>query len=224
LRNETHRAPFANDAFRSSTHPIYFRVCLKQYMQLLANKNKINYLIQTFILKNKLRNFSKIMMKKPLIIFFTTFFLMSAASHAVEQVYKPFVKGSFEQIQQQNKDTPYIVAFWSVTCAYCMKELEMFGELMPKYPAVKLITISTDPFLENYIIQRLLTTKKLEQAETWVFADNFSERLYFDINPRWRGELPLTYFFDKNNKRVKHMGIVNKDELVEWLAEQTKQE
>jgi len=26
-------------------------------MQLLANKNKLNYLIQTFILKNKLRNF-----------------------------------------------------------------------------------------------------------------------------------------------------------------------
>jgi len=51
LRNETHRALFANDAFRSSTHPIYFRVYLEKYIQLLANKNKINYLIQTFILK-----------------------------------------------------------------------------------------------------------------------------------------------------------------------------
>jgi len=58
LRYETHRALFENDAFRSSTHPIYFRVCLEIYIQLLANKNKINYLIQTFILKNKLRNFS----------------------------------------------------------------------------------------------------------------------------------------------------------------------
>ncbi len=152
---------------------------------------------------------------------FTVFCLNSVVSNASESVYKPFVKGSFEQIQQQNKDKPYIVAFWSVTCAYCMKELALFGKLMKQYPKVKLITITTDPFLEDESVQKLLATKNLTETETWIFADNFAERLYFDINPRWRGELPLTYFFDKNNKRVKHMGVVKEDELVEWLKEQS---
>jgi len=151
----------------------------------------------------------------------TVLCLNSTVSYASESAYKPFIKGSFEQIQQQNKDRPYIIAFWSVTCAYCMKELAMFGELMEKYPQVKLITITTDPFLEDETVQQLLASKQLQGTETWVFADNFAERLYYDINPRWRGELPLTYFFDRNNEMLRHMGVVKEEELLEWLNEQT---
>ncbi len=147
--------------------------------------------------------------------------LNSTDGIASESAYKPFVKGSFNQILQQNKDRPYIIAFWSVTCAYCMKELALFGQIMKEYPQVKLITITTDPFLEDESVQKLLKAKNLTGTETWVFADNFAERLYFDINPHWRGELPLTYFFDKNNAMVKHMGIVKEEELVKWLKEQS---
>jgi len=158
--------------------------------------------------------------KNLLISLFTVFCLNSAMANASESAYKPFIKGSFEQIQQDNKDRPYIIAFWSVTCAYCMKELALFGELMQKYPQVKLITITTDAFLEDETVKQLLATKNLEGTETWVFADNYVERLYFDINPRWRGELPLTYFFDKKGEMLRHMGVVKEGELVEWLGEQ----
>ncbi len=158
--------------------------------------------------------------KNLLISLFTVFCLNSAMANASESVYKPFIKGSFEQIQQDNKDRPYIIAFWSVTCAYCMKELALFGELMQKYPQVKLITITTDAFLEDETVKQLMATKSLEGTETWVFADNYVERLYFDINPRWRGELPLTYFFDKKGEMLRHMGVVKEGELVEWLGEQ----
>jgi len=161
--------------------------------------------------------------KNLLISLFTVFCLNSSMANATESAYKPFVKGSFEQIQQDNKDRPYIIAFWSVTCAYCMKELALFGELMQKYPHVKLITITTDAFLEDETVKQLMATKNLEGTETWVFADNYVERLYFDINPRWRGELPLTYFFDKKGEMLKHMGVVKEDELVEWLDAQAVQ-
>jgi len=160
--------------------------------------------------------------KNLLIAVFTVFCLNSSMTNASETVYKPFIKGSFEQIQQENKDRPYIIAFWSVTCAYCMKELALFGELMEQYPQVKLITITTDAFLEDETVAQLMATKNLSGTETWVFADNYVERLYFDINPRWRGELPLTYFFDKNNVMLKHMGVVKEHELLEWLNGQVK--
>jgi len=159
--------------------------------------------------------------KNLFIALFAVFCLNSSIVNASETAYKPFVKGSFAQIQQKNKDRPYIIAFWSVTCAYCMKELALFGELMEKYPNVKLITITTDAFLEDDTVEELMARKKLKGTETWVFADNYVERLYFDINPRWRGELPLTYFFDKNGEMLKHMGVVNEAELVEWLDNQS---
>jgi len=160
--------------------------------------------------------------KTVVITFLTLMCLNSQVSCANESSYKPFVKGSFVQIQQENKDRPYIIAFWSVTCAYCMKELALFGELMDKYPDVKLITITTDAFLEDETVKQLLATKKLTDTETWVFADNYVERLYFDINPRWRGELPLTYFFNRKGEMLRHMGVVKEDELLEWLDGQMK--
>ncbi len=159
---------------------------------------------------------------KTLLIVLFTVFISQTTANASETPYKPFVKGSFAQIQQQNKGQPYIIAFWSVTCAYCMKELTMLGQLVEQYPEVKLITISTDPFFEGGAVQQLLASKNLTETETWVFADNYVEKLYFDINPRWRGELPLTYFFDKNGVMLKHMGVVKEGELIEWLDEQSK--
>lgn len=159
--------------------------------------------------------------KKVLITVLTVFSLNSTLSYGNETNFKAFVKGSFLTIQEQHKDTPYIIAFWSETCAYCMKELALFGRLLKKYPQIKLVTISTDPFLEDETVQQILSSKNLEGTETWVFADNFAERLYYEINPRWRGELPLTYFFDRNNQMVKHMGVVKEDELIEWMNTQS---
>ena len=147
--------------------------------------------------------------------------LYSSLSFANESKFSAFVKGSFSQIQLKHKGSPYIIAFWSETCAYCMKELALFGRLLKEYPQIKLITITTDPFLEDETVQQIISSKNIEETETWIFADNFAERLYYDINPRWRGELPLTYFFDRNNKMIKHMGVVKEDELVKWLTEQS---
>ena len=134
----------------------------------------------------------------------------------------PFIKGSFKQIQQKQKGSPYIIAFWSESCGYCMHELSLLGKLLKTSPNVKVVTVSTDPFLDEETVNRILTTKNLQQMPTWVFADHYAGRLYPDVDPTWRGELPLTYFFDRNNKKVKHMGTINKQELTDWFAEQNK--
>lgn len=139
---------------------------------------------------------------------------------AVAASFPDFKKGSFQQIQQQRSGTPYILAFWSETCAYCMQELAMFGRLLKQYPNVGLVTVTTDPFLDENTVKKILTDRDLTGTETWVFADRFAERLYYDIDPAWQGELPLTYFFDGRNTPIKHMGVVKEDELMEWLSQQ----
>ena len=154
-------------------------------------------------------------------IFF--FMILIIASHvsASQNEIKPFVKGSFQQIQQAHNDRPYIIAFWSETCAYCMKELKIFGQLLKKYPQVDIVSITTDPFLNEETVKRILSSKNLQNIETWVFADNYAERLYFDVDKRWRGELPFTLFFDRNKKMMKHMGTMKEKELVDWLTAQS---
>jgi len=134
----------------------------------------------------------------------------------------PFSKGSFSEIKDQYNNKPFVVVFWSESCSYCMKELALFGKLYKQYPDVTIITIATDPFLDDQIVKDVLNRSGLELNQTWVFAEQFPERIYADINKRWRGELPVTHFFNRDNQETRHLGIVKEDELVEWLSAQSE--
>jgi len=134
----------------------------------------------------------------------------------------PFSKGSFSEIKDQYNNKPFVVVFWSESCSYCMKELALFGKLYKQYPDVTIITIATDPFLDDQIVRDVLNRSGLELNQTWVFAEQFPERIYADINKRWRGELPVTHFFNRDNQETRHLGIVKEDELVEWLSAQSE--
>lgn len=161
------------------------------------------------------------MMKSWLPVF--TFLLLLSANpiKAESLMVNPFVKGSFAEIKSQRQGKPFVLIFWSESCSYCMKELAMFGKLRKHYPDIELVTVATDPFLEETTINDVLSRSQLDLKQTWVFAEQFPERIYADINKRWRGELPATYFFSRDNKENRHMGIVKEDELVKWLAEQS---
>ena len=135
----------------------------------------------------------------------------------------PFTKGTFAEIKSQRQNQPFILVFWSESCGYCMKELALLGKIQRQYPAMELITVATDSFLEDRLVQDVLSRSQLDIDRTWVFAEQFPERIYADVYKRWRGELPMTYFFSRDNQEIRHMGIIKEDDVLEWLAEQATQ-
>jgi len=141
-----------------------------------------------------------------------------------EQKINAFVKGSFAEIQQQHQGKPYLIMFWSEECAYCIKELELFGALLKTQSEFNLITVSTDSFLGEDKIRQKLASFKLQNVEAWVFAETYVETLYLDVDKRWRGELPLTFLFDSKNNKTKKMGILAEQDLVAWLDLENKQQ
>ena len=143
--------------------------------------------------------------------------LTSMSLRAEPLIIHPFVKGSFAEIKQQRTNSPFVLIFWSESCSYCMKELAMFGEIQKKHPTLELVIVATDPFLDESFVYEMIERSQLSLKETWVFAEQFPERIYADVNKRWRGELPVTHFFDRNNKEVRHLGIVKKEALEKWL-------
>ena len=50
------------------------------------------------------------------------------------------------------------------------------------------------------------------------FADAYAETLYFDVDKRWRGELPLTFLFDSINQKTKRIGLLPETILAAWLT------
>ncbi|PHS69520.1 MAG: hypothetical protein COB23_06090 [Methylophaga sp.] len=135
-----------------------------------------------------------------------------------QQQVNNFVKGSFENIQKHYQGKAYLIMFWSEDCAYCMKELEQFGQTLQQHPEINLITVATDPFLDKDTIRSTLASFNLQQMEAWVFAMPHAETLYFDVDKRWRGELPLTFLFDEHHKKTKITGLITEEVFLAWLT------
>ena len=91
--------------------------------------------------------------------------LVSGAVAAGE--LRPFVVGSMAQIEAEHKGQPFVLLFWSLTCAYCPTELKMLAALKQKNPALNLVLVATDTPDESLEIKQRLTHYGLDKVEQW---------------------------------------------------------
>ncbi len=160
-------------------------------------------------------------------LLFTILLVFSANMAVATQETQPLLRGSFQKIIAAHAGKPFIVALWSVSCTHCGADLEIFEQLAGKYSDFNLVLISTDSPEQDKIISATLKKyhlgkmKRPARVESWVFADTFTERLRFEIDAQWYGELPRTYFFDANGKQSGVSGVLDAKETAEWVK--TKQ-
>lgn len=144
--------------------------------------------------------------------------LMAGASAAANQP-RPFVSSSQQQILTAHQGKPFILALWSLSCVHCQEELAIFSELLKKHPEVDLILVSTDSPEDSAALTAALQRHALWRAESWVFADNFTERLRYEIDRKWRGELPRTYFYGVDHSVEAVSGKLDPARAERWLAQ-----
>ena len=136
---------------------------------------------------------------------------------AKELKLNPFVAGSAKAIAAAKAGRPYVMAFWSVNCVHCRAELDMLGKLGKQYPGLDVVLVATDPVEESAAVSSVLHQYSLEQAESWVFADDFVERLHFEVDRQWRGELPRTYLYAPGAAVVAVSGKLDAQQLERWV-------
>ena len=136
---------------------------------------------------------------------------------AAAQELKPFVAGSIKEITATQLGKPFILGMWSLTCTHCREELALLSDLVKKYPDLDLVLIATDTPEEEEAISATLRQSRLGVAQAWVFADPFSERLRFEIDPKWHGELPRTYLYDPSHKVQAFSGKPDALQMEQWL-------
>lgn len=133
---------------------------------------------------------------------------------------KPFVRGSYQQIISVRQGKPFIISLWSLSCGYCTVELAMLKKLAKKYPKLDLVLVSTDTPEEEKMVSATLDKYSLGKAEAWLFAEDFAERLRFEIDKTWYGELPRTYFFNANGEVKAISGKLEQIEVERWIKQQ----
>lgn len=122
---------------------------------------------------------------------------------------------TFSELKAEFAGKPFVVSLWSVDCAPCRVELDMLGEMKKADPSFPLVVISTDSIEKREDAADILDEYQLADETTWMFADNFVERLRFSIDPGWYGELPRSYFYDADHNMTAHSGILTEDKLRE---------
>lgn len=145
-------------------------------------------------------------------------------AQATQQTH-PLQRGSYKEIVAAQAGKPFIVALWSVSCTHCGADLELFERLAKKYTEFNLVLISTDsPEQEAAIRDTLnkyhlgpLEAKRMGKVQSWVFADTYTERLRFEIDSQWYGELPRTYFYDAKGKATGISGVLNEEQTEQWV-------
>lgn len=145
-------------------------------------------------------------------------FLLAASSLAFAGELRPFDAKSLAAIRQAQAGRSFVLAFWSISCAPCKEELPALAALQRKYPGVPIILVAADPPSVKPAVIRYLADQQLGKMETWIFADEFAERVRFAVDRKWQGELPRTYFFDAEHQSTAHSGVPDPAWLESWLA------
>ncbi|MDH5633319.1 MAG: TlpA family protein disulfide reductase [Gammaproteobacteria bacterium] len=135
-----------------------------------------------------------------------------------------FVSGTMHKIRAHYHGKPYVLVIWSLDCAYCFDELRELGDMLKRQPALPLVLLSVDDISLGNNAAELLARTGLASLPAYMFADSFVERLRYEIDPLWHGELPRNYLVSANGERTAITGPLGADRLVRWLSEQSGHE
>ncbi len=144
-------------------------------------------------------------------------FVMVSISVNAEERIQAFVAGSYSQILEERQQKTFVLVFWSLTCPSCYKELKMLGEFKLRYSDIDIVLVSTDSTATQDELYNVLSKYKLGDVESWVFSIDSDERLRFEIDHSWYGELPRSYLFKSSQQKQVVSGLLSIKKLKMWI-------
>jgi thiol-disulfide isomerase/thioredoxin len=151
-------------------------------------------------------------MKLKIFLFFLFF---SHFSFAYD--FMPFDMNTRKVIEKRYIDQPLIISFWSIDCPYCIDDLKKLGKALSKNTNVKLITVCVDGKESAKKAERILSQANLPKHEKYQYAEVDEDRLRYNIDPAWYGELPRTYFYDAAHQVTPLSGKISNSFLDKWF-------
>jgi thiol-disulfide isomerase/thioredoxin len=132
-----------------------------------------------------------------------------------------FVRGSWQLLRKAHDAEPLVVHFWGVTCGPCRTEMPQWGEFLKQHPGLPLVTIDADLVPNDAAaVKSTLAQDGLSKAENWMFDDDFVERLRYEIDPHWQGDIPRTLLIARDGTTTTINGVADFAKVGSWWDEQ----
>jgi hypothetical protein len=145
-------------------------------------------------------------------------FVSISSSQAEPQFVKSFNPGSYQQILRENANQAFVLAIWSVDCPSCIKDMTVLSQIRQHHPDLKIIMLSTDEPANTSEAKNILARHQLDGLENWIFGSDDAQKLRYEIDPSWYGELPRTYFFTSAHSRTGTSGALKIEEFEAQIA------
>jgi len=146
-----------------------------------------------------------------------SFLIFSSALPAADVGPQRFVSGSLAKILESRKSKPFVLLLWQLDCTPCLKEFRSLSGTVSQHPEFDLVLIATDDLSNKDSVKQVLAQNHLGMVESWIFADSNAQRLRYEIDPSWYGEVPRVYFFDAAHQRTAFSGALTENQIMAWL-------
>ncbi len=123
-----------------------------------------------------------------------------------------------EPLLYTNTNKTYIVNFWAMWCAPCVKELPYIQEYADKNPDVEVLLVSMDFIkdintkLKPFLKERNITSKVIllddPDANSWIDK----------VNPDWSGAIPFTIIFNNKTRKYYERSFENLEDLEKQIT------
>jgi thiol-disulfide isomerase/thioredoxin len=147
---------------------------------------------------------------------------LGAAAPALAIEFKPYARGSFAELRKMHSGRPLLVHFWSVTCAPCLVELPEWAKIARERKDLDVVFVNADGVNDRARAESRLEKAGLKDAAHYGFADELVDRLFFEVDHYWRGELPFTAFVGADGGVVAVTGAVDDPTITKWLTKTEK--
>lgn len=141
--------------------------------------------------------------------------LVSTGAFAID--FKPYGRGAFAQIAKPHAGRPLMIHFWSVTCPPCIAELPQWAKMIAERKDIDIILVNVDSDEDRARAEARAEKAGLGRAPHYGFADDFVEKLYFEADTTWRGELPFTTLVAPDGGITAVTGAIDDPLVTKWL-------
>jgi thiol-disulfide isomerase/thioredoxin len=149
--------------------------------------------------------------------------LLQSITFAAAADVRTFGRGSWQEIRKAHAGEPLVVHFWGVTCGPCRAELPQWGRFVNERADLHLVTIDADlvPNAPTAVRTMLEQSGLSARTENWMFNDGFVERLRYEIDPQWQGEIPRTLLIAADGTTTSLEGVADFARIGAWLDAQS---
>ncbi len=135
--------------------------------------------------------------------------IATTAVQAEQSNIKTFNTGSYAQMLQAHAGQPFVLAIWSLDCPSCIKDMKVIADMRKNHPELAFVMLSTDEPSVTPEVQSMQARTGLNALENWIFGSEDAQKLRYEIDANWFGELPRTYFYDAAHHRTGYSGALS---------------